>query len=187
MNRREMLKSSLWAALPVLPQHEHHQQPQKPAAGAKASAAPATLKFFTAEQNRFVTQLAELIIPQTDTPGARAARVNLYIDQLLAASDDAAKKAFLDGLKWLDQRAMQQHRVPFLRLSEAQQVAILEPLATGRNFAPADQPGVRFFNRVKELTITGYYTSADGFVSELGFSSGFTGAYPGCTHPEHKE
>lgn len=180
MNRREMLKTvGLGAALPVLPQQrQHHQEP------ARAAKPPAALKFFSAEQNEFVTQLAELIIPQTETPGARAAEVNLYVDKVLAASEESERKSFLAGLEWLDSRAHELHGAPFLKLAEAQQVAILKPLATRKNDRPEDQPGMRFFERLKALTITGYYTSELGYLAELGYTTGFTGEFPGCTHAE---
>ncbi len=179
MNRREMIKTvTLGTALP-LPVLQHKHPPP-------AAKKPPALKFLTAEQNEFVVQLTELIIPQTEAPGARAAGVNLYIDQVLAAAEEAEKKSFLDGLDWLDSRARQLHGAPFMKLSEAQQVAILEPLATQKNTEPDDQFGVRFLERVKQLTVTGFYTSADGYVSELGFTTGFTGDFPGCTHPAHK-
>ena len=181
MNRREAMKTlTLGAALPVIQpqQRQHHAEPPKPAP---------KLQFFTAEQNEFVAQLAELIIPQTETAGARRAAVHLYVDQVLAASGEAEQKSFLAGLDWLDQRARRLNGAPFMKLKEAYQVAILEPLATKKNSDPEDQPGVRFFENLKALTIAGYYTSADGHLAELGFTTGFTGDFPGCTHPEeHK-
>ncbi len=176
MNRRELVKTlTLGVALPVLQpqQHQHHAEPQKPAP---------KLQFFTAEQNEFAARLAELIIPRTETAGARDAGVHLYMDQVLAAASEDEQKSFLEGLAWLDARAQSLHGAPFLKLSEAQQVAILEPLATKKNNNPEDRTGVRFFERAKALTITGYYTSADGYMAELGYTSGFTGDFPGCTH-----
>lgn len=183
MNRREAIKAAtLGAALPVLGQSQHQHSAPQPAA---AKPAPA-LKFFTPAQRDYVAQLAELIIPQTNTPGAKAAGVHLYIDQMLSVADTADQQRFIAGLEWLDQRATERHSAPFMKLTETQQLAILEPLATKRNMDAADQPGIRFVERIKALTITGYYTSPEGFIKELGFTQGFTGEYPGCTHPEHK-
>jgi hypothetical protein len=186
MNRREMLKAvSLGAALPVLPAQGHQGHSHGHQHGAPGQQPKGELKFFSPEQAEYVAQLAETIIPQTDTPGARAVGVHLYIDKMLSAADPPEQARFLEGLKWLDERAGKVHGAPFAKLTGEQQYALLAPLAGG-NHSPEDQPGVRFFAIAKALTIDGYYTSADGFVSELGFSNGFTGDFPGCTHPEHE-
>jgi len=180
MNRRDAMKTiGLGASLPVLP-HQHQHAPAMKRAATE-------LKFLSPEQHALVEALAELIIPQTETPGARAAGVSYFIDDVLAAGEDGDRQSFLAGLNWLETRAVKLHGIPFLKLPEDRQVALLEPLAATGNLEADDQPGVRFFQRLKALTITGYYTSADGFVTELGFSNGFTGDYPGCAHPEHKQ
>ena len=57
-------------------------------------------RFLTTEQNELVTTLAELIIPETDTPGARAAKVNEHIDLVLSDEIPEIQQAFLDGLRW---------------------------------------------------------------------------------------
>ena len=59
----------------------------------------------TPAQNKTVTTLAEIIIPQTDTAGATKAKVNEFIDAVLADAKPKTTQKFLDGLAWIDTRS----------------------------------------------------------------------------------
>ena len=66
----------------------------------------AVLRTLNPHQNATVTTISEIIIPQTDTPGAKAARVNEFIDLILTEwYDDEEKSIFLTGLTDVDTRA----------------------------------------------------------------------------------
>ena len=131
--------------------------------------------------------LSELIIPQTETPGARAARVNELIDLVLSDAEERDRKEFLKGLAWMDARSQELFGTDFLSAAPEQQTALLTILASPRNKAFEDQVGIDFFKAIKALTITGYYTSEIGMKQELGDDGQlFLLEYPGCTHPEHK-
>jgi len=63
------------------------------------------LRTLNPQQNGMVTTISEIIIPQTDTPGAKAARVNEFIDLILTEwYDDEEKSIFLTGLAEVDTR-----------------------------------------------------------------------------------
>lgn len=108
---------------------------------------------FDAHQNETVIVLSELIIPATDTPGAKAALVNRWMDRLLGAGPAAQKDAFLQGLNWLDGQSIERHAKPFVKLTEAQQVAMLKEL---------DAAGNPFFRMAKMLTSRIYYATEIG-------------------------
>lgn len=143
--------------------------------------------FFDAHQNETVEVLSELIIPATSTPGAKTAMVNRFIDLMLNEEVAEKKKSFLQGLSWLDGRALQLHGKPFINLAPEDQAAILTPLADPENKYPEDQQGVRFFQAIKDLTIFGYYTSKIGMEQELEYGGDdYHTEFPGaCNHPEH--
>jgi hypothetical protein len=154
---------------------------------ATAEAAAWAPKVFDAHQNETVVVLSELIIPQTDTPGAKAAKVNEFIDLVL---DDAAasdRKQFMKGLAWTDGRSQELFGTDFVSSAPEQQTALLTIISSPNNKAFEDQVGVDFFKAIKGLTITGYYTSEIGMKQELGDDGQlFFLEYPGCTHPQHK-
>jgi hypothetical protein len=157
------------------------------AAAAPAAAAPWTPKFLDAHQNETVVAITELIIPQTDTPGAKAAKVNEFIDLVLSDAQPAERKEFLRGLFWMDTRAQELFGANFVSATPEQQTALLTIVSSGKNKSTSDQIGVEFFEAIKGMTVTGYYTTEIGLRQELGEDGNlFFASYPGCQHPEHK-
>lgn len=128
------------------------------------------LLILTDHQNAMVTALAELIIPETDTPGATGARVNRFVDVMLAEwVEENEREEFLRGVAALDGRSVNTFGAPFLALDEAQQIALLSGLdAEVVALREANLPTEgHFFRRMKWLTLYGYYTSRVGATEEL--------------------
>ena len=147
-------------------------------------------RFFTADESATVETLAELIIPETDTPGARATNVHQYIDWIVSRAEDgddndAALPAVMrDGLAWLDRRSAALYGRPFIEATSADQTALLERLASDPAVEAAD--GVDFFRETRRLTIHGYYRSEIGMREELGYDGKrYLTSFEGCTHDEH--
>lgn len=144
-------------------------------------------KVLSAHQNETVVTLSELIIPQTDTAGAKAAQVNQFVDAVLEDANPSERREFMRGLRWVDARSNELFGADFIKTSPEQQTALLTILSSGKNRSLEDQIGVEFFNAIRSMTITGYYTSEVGMREELGDDGNlFFETYPGCTHPEHK-
>jgi gluconate 2-dehydrogenase gamma chain len=144
-------------------------------AGYRAPAPGSSYRVLTAAQGELLATLAEIIIPATDTPGARAARVDAYIDGMLADVFTAAEREqFLAGLNEVDARARAAHGVTFVETTPERQVTLLQAMAEeGKNAPPRPkrrrarpEPGA-FFPWLKELTMVGYYTSEIGAAQEL--------------------
>jgi gluconate 2-dehydrogenase gamma chain len=156
--------------------HGHLVQQIQPAA------APYKPQHFDAHQYAVVSRIADLIVPNTDTPGAVAAGVPEYIDRVVHAAA-GQQKLFAAGLAWLDQQAGK----PFLELTEEQQIALLSPLCDAADAGRMKHAGDRFFKAIKSMTADGYYTSQAGLMRDLGYNGNTVlPAYPECTHPEHK-
>ncbi len=153
-----------------------------------------TLRTLNAHQNATVMLMTDLIIPETDTPGAKGARVNEFIDLILTewAHDDERQK-FIAGLDDVDVRSNALFSKDFIDASRVQQDALIADL--DQRFAveregPGPHPYVRrahntqltgsFFENLKHMTLYGYYTSEIGFTQELRKQI-IPGAYHGCT------
>jgi hypothetical protein len=144
----------------------HEQLPEQP-----------VLRTFNPHQNITVTTISELIIPQTDTPGAKAARVNEFIDLILTDwYDDDEKHIFLAGLADVDVRSRDLFGKDFVDCGEKPQIEILRALddevaadrAEMRRGSRRKRPPERnFFFMIKQLTLIGYYTSQIGFERDL--------------------
>ncbi len=150
-----------------------------------------TPRVLTARQNEAVIALTELIIPDTGpapgTPGAKAARVNRFVDTVLQGAAPADREKFVKGLAWIDARSKTLFGKDFLAASAADQTALLTRIAKDGNPDGEDPAGPEFFQAIKVLTINGYYTSEIGLRQELGDDGQlFMLQFPGCTHPEHQ-
>jgi gluconate 2-dehydrogenase gamma chain len=161
-------------------------------------------KVLSAHQNATVVALSELIIPQTDTAGAKAAKVNEFIDLVLSDAKAEDREKFMSGLAWVDARAKQDFGKTFVAASPQEQTALLTAISkppepspaapdkasaekTGPDKTGTDNTGPEFFMAIKSMTITGYYTSEIGMREELGDDGNlFFAEFKGCTHPEHQ-
>lgn len=138
--------------------------------------------FFTEDQARLVSEVAEIIIPRTDTPGAKDVGVPGFIDKILK---ECYKKEdqdrFLSGLKSFDDEAMETYGDSFLDLEPSQQhehVKKIHDLAitVSEKSELKERP---FILMIKELTVTGFFTSERGATEVLQYNP-VPGAYHGC-------
>ena len=135
---------------------------------APTDAAAYTLQTLTSDQDELVATIAELIIPTTDTPGARAARVNEYVD--IVVTDflpEEDRTRFMAGLAEADAMAQSAHSASFVDCTEEQQIALLTQMEDAAYEAREAGEDSAFFMMIKEMTITGYYTSEIGATQEL--------------------
>jgi Gluconate 2-dehydrogenase subunit 3 len=144
-------------------------------------------RFFSAEEYATVERLAELILPSDDgTPGAREAGVAEFVD-FMVDSDPSVQYAFRYGLVWLDAHSQRHHQKPFHALDEAQQKALLEPLAYTARHRAGEEEGRAFFKKMREYTVMGFYTSRVG-MAQLDYPGLRVYAeLPGCPHPGDPE
>ncbi len=73
------------------------------------------------------------------------------------------------GLKWLDREASMRFDKDFKDLSAENQIAIVEDIAYPDDVAPQFEQGASFFSLMRDLTLTGYFTSKEG-IEELGYA-----------------
>ena len=172
MQRRKAIQLLLGtAALPLLPRDLFALLRQ---AHADLPASPA-LKTFNPHQDATVTAIAELIVPQTDTPGAKAVRVNEFIDLILAEwFSDVERTNFLAGLGNVDSQSHDLCGKDFVDCSPVQQKQLLTALdeemtemRQAEIYAPrrrrqAVASDKSFFHAMKQLTLVGYFTSEEG-------------------------
>ena len=117
---------------------------------------------FTPQQRALVTALSERVMPTTDTPGAIAAGVPAFIEKLLAdwAAPDE-RVPILAGLDAMEARSQADNQIAADKASAEQQDALLT-LAM-ENKLPG---GAEFFEKFRQLVVTGYFTSEIGITQE---------------------
>lgn len=168
MNRRDVLKTTM-AATAVIPLLEETAIGQ---AAAVANFKPRTLSL---KQFETVSALCDLIIPDTDTPGAKTAGVPRYVDLFLTEGDPNQKTVFLSGLAWLDNYTNATYKKPFTGLTKAQQIETLTKMEKGEGDASGGQG---FFRLAKGNVVRYYYQTELGFKELNKFGIGKIEACP---------
>ncbi len=193
MNRRDLFRSALvtlgaTASAPALKALQF-----APDADASKDLERADWKpiFMDDHQNETLIALSDLIIPETDTPGAKAALVNRFLDLLMSAESAETQRAFVEALSYIDGTSMESYNGAFLHITPEQQVEFLEVLAyphTNERWGvqEPDFPGTEHFEKLKGWISGAYYSSPIG-LKELGWDGSFPhGVFAGCEHASHE-
>jgi len=198
INRRDLIRSALFAsaASALGPQFSFAQAISAgltPAArgedGSKVLADPNwKAVFLNDHQNETLIALSDVIIPSTDTAGAKAALVNRYLDLLLSVQPTEFQTQFVNALAFIDTESQKQFAKHFRDLSSEDQAWLLTawayPSDSDRWIEAEGQPdpGQQHFERLKALIAAAFYGSEIG-LKELGWDGEFThGPYEGCEH-----
>ena len=150
---------------------------------------------FTAADVALLDEIAETILPETTTPGAKAAKTGAFMALMVTeAYTERDRDVFRAGLRALDDACRQAHGAPFMAATPAARLSLLEaldreqrtameeranpvrsraPVLSGRErvegpaaAAPPDQPA-HYFRMMKELALLGYFTSEVGYTKAM--------------------
>ncbi len=147
--------------------------------------------FFNEDQALLVSELAEIIIPKTDTPGAKEAGIPGFIDELLNqvySSDE--QQSFVKGLEGIDEQANESYGSGFVGCSPEERQAFVKRLhdeamvsidtsGTDEWWNAATGKQMPFILQFKELVIAGYFTSEPGATQVLQYVA-VPGTFKGC-------
>jgi hypothetical protein len=189
MNRRELIRNSLLtigAAAIDLPagarifspddngMHELTRADWKPV-------------FLNPHQNELLIDLSELLIPATDTPGAKAALVNRFLDLVLSVQSTETRQEFIESLSWFDDEAKERFKVSFLELTEEEKLDLLNLVAWPQTLvrwgsSESGSDGYQHFGRLKRWVADAYYTSPVGLKEQGWDGWPARGTFRGCEH-----
>lgn len=118
--------------------------------------------FFTADEMATIAILSDIIIPKDESSGsATEAGVPDFIE-FIVKDQPNHQVPMRGGLRWLDLQCLRQYQKPFKECTAAQQLELVDQIAYPAKAKPAMSQGVSFFNLMRNLTATGFYTSAMG-------------------------
>lgn len=185
MNRRELFRTSLLGAIgaTTTPAREFPANYDE----SKELAQPGWKPVFLSEhQNQTLVVLSDLIIPETDTPGAKSALVNRFVDLLLAAETHDTQQSFLNSLAYIDGESRRRLGDAFIFLPPESQIELLELFAypdsldswgEGRT---GDLAGHKHFENLKGWIARAFYSSEAG-MKALGWNGEVPhGTLTGC-------
>lgn len=155
------------------------------------NAAQAGVGTFSVADIAYLDEIAETILPETNTPGAKAAKVGAFMALMVTDTYKAEDQAvFRAGMKQLDEASVKESGTSFMSATPQQRLALLEKLdkeakdyhdarderkrlseaerrereekSNVRDAAPKDDESAHYFRQMKELTLLGYFTSEIG-------------------------
>ena len=149
----------------------------------KTVGAPRAPRFFNKHEWATLGVLVDYIIPRDERSGsATDAKVPEYIDFLLAEKDANVNEQVQmhGGLAWIDTESRKRFSKTFIAASDSQRRQILDDIAYPQKAKPGMSYGVAFFNRLRDRTASGFFSSAMGWKDVQYIGNVFNPGYDGC-------
>jgi gluconate 2-dehydrogenase gamma chain len=126
-------------------------------------------KFLTPEELATITILGDIIIPKDAVSGSASdAKVTDFIEFIVKDMPEH-QTPLRGGLRWLDLQSLKQFNKAFKDASEAERISLVDQIAYPEKAKKNMAQGVSFFNLIRDLVCTGFYTSQIG-VKDLGYA-----------------
>jgi len=141
---------------------------------------------FTEYDISFLDEVAETIIPKTNTPGAKDAETGKFM-ALYATDcyDETNQKVFIDGIAALNKAAEKKYNTGFISLNATQKQKLLTEIDSeakkyeNQNVSDNESKMAHYFTLMKQLALMGFFTSKPGFTQVLRYNP-IPGKYEGC-------
>lgn len=135
-------------------------------------------KFFTEHEMATIMVLQDIIIPKDEISGSASdAKVHEFLEFIVKDMPEH-QVPLRGGLRWLDMESLKRFEKAFKDLDNKQQIEIVEDIAypevkgaiakTNRKIKPQMGPGIAFFSKMRDLVMTGFFTSEIG-VKDIGY------------------
>ena len=135
-------------------------------------------KFFTEHEMATIIVLEDIILPKDAVSGSASdAKVHEFLE-FIVKDMPSHQTPLRGGLRWLDMQSLHRFEKSFKDCSHTQQIEIVEDIAypvvkdaiakTNRKIKPGMEPGIAFFSKMRDLVMTGFFTSEIG-VKDLGY------------------
>ncbi|MEO8853640.1 MAG: gluconate 2-dehydrogenase subunit 3 family protein [Ginsengibacter sp.] len=124
--------------------------------------------YFTPEEMKTITILGDIIIPKDGVSGSASdAKVPDFIEFIVKDQPDY-KVPMRGGIRWLDLQCLNRYKNAFADCDQKQQMEMVDEIAWPKKAKPEMHQGVKFFNLMRDLVSTGFYTTEMG-VKDVGY------------------
>jgi hypothetical protein len=135
-------------------------------------------KFFNDHEMATITVLGDIIIPKDARSGSASdAKVPAFIEFIVKDMPEH-QTPMRGGIRWLDLQCLNHYGKTFVDASSAQQLEMVNEIAYPKKAKPEMAQGVSFFNRMRDLTASGFFTSKIG-IEDLGYVGNAPGKWDG--------
>lgn len=137
---------------------------------------------FSQEDIDFLNEVSETILPETKSPGAKAANVGAFMTVIVNDCYEVKdQQTFREGIVKLNEACEKMHGLAFMKATPAQRLSLLTNLdkeAKAYQLKKGEQEANHYFTMMKQLTLFGYFTSEAGCTKALRYSA-VPGRYDG--------
>jgi hypothetical protein len=180
MKRREAIGAMAAAALTAAFRWTPAEAARAAQAARSALKAPYAPSFFTAHEWDTVRVLVDIVIPRDDRSGsATDAGVPEFMDFMMNDRPDG-QTPMRGGLEWLDGECFDRYGKTFLESSDTERTAVLDDIAWPKKARPEMSYGVAFFNRFRDRTASGFFSTAMGWQDVQYIGNTFNPNWNGC-------
>jgi hypothetical protein len=124
--------------------------------------------FFNEHEMATITVLGDIIMPKDEVSGSASdAKVPEFIE-FIVKDMPSHQTPLRGGLRWLDLHCYKLYEKAFVNLTAAQQITVVDSIAYPEKAAQELAQGVSFFNLMRDLVTTGFYTTEIG-IKDLGY------------------
>jgi hypothetical protein len=135
-------------------------------------------KFFTDDELATITILADIIIPKDEKSGSASdAKVPEFIE-FIVKDIPLHQVPMRGGLRWLDVQCLSRYNNAFKDATAQQQLEMVNDIAYPEDVKPGMEQGVAFFNRMRDLTATGFFTTEMG-IQDIGYVGNMPNVWEG--------
>ena len=138
---------------------------------------------FKPEDVAYLNEVAETILPRTNTPGAKDAKVGEFMTVIVKdCYEEDDQKTFLDGMQKLNDASQTKNKKSFMESTPEQRHALLVDLdkeAKDYQKNRKEKDPNHYFSLMKQLTLWGFFTSKEGATQALRYVA-VPGRYEGC-------
>jgi gluconate 2-dehydrogenase gamma chain len=138
----------------------------------------AAATFFTAEEMAAITILGDIILPKDERSGSASELGVPAFIEFIVKDEPEHQLPMRGGLRWLDVYCLNHYEHPFAACTPAQRLEVVDEIAYPFKQKPGMEQGVAFFNKMRELTAIGFFTSKDG-IKDLGYMGNAPGKWEG--------
>ena len=142
--------------------------------------------FFSPAEMATITILGDIIIPKDAVSGsASEAKVPEFIEFIVKDMPEH-QTPMRGGLRWLEMVSLKRFGNSFTAITEKQRIEIIDEIAYPKKAKASMKQGVAFFNLMRNLTTTGFYTSEMG-VKDVGYMGNVPNQWNGVPDDVLKE
>ena len=124
--------------------------------------------FFTPAEMATITILVDIIIPEDEISGSASSVGVPEFIEFMVKDKPEFQTPVRGGLRWLDLQCLRRFEMPFAQTEATQRITLIDEIAYPAKAKPEMQQGVHFFNLMRDLTASGFYTTQEGW-KDIGY------------------